>query len=398
MLTMGFGGSSGGSSAIAGASDVAFSNAQNGQTLIYDSGVQKWENSFSSSASTPGIVQLDSFTGATDDDKLTAALSYVQAQTFMPAIQLPARQVTFSQTRTPFSGLKIIGAGPDTGPKNLELSSGKFVAGRVNLNVGTGVNSWWYGTGTYYDIYIGNIAMQYSSGGQFWHQPSGTLYACEFHSLTHYGANHVFGTPSAKALLTQVLFSGHWTCLALRDVQFTIGGSDNTFWMGGYLNIGPGSATLGNGKYQIVFDSLSKSNIGDIYVTSEWGWRGVRIGGNSTGLTLNAPRLEGRNANTPCEGNVLRITGGNGITIVNPWIAYGMSDPDATEHGLIEVTAGNVFIDRPVYDRGNLAASVPLVYCSGGKTEIRYAASSDNDTMYVSGGGTILNDTSVVKV
>ncbi|MDB5181094.1 MAG: hypothetical protein JWO54_857 [Candidatus Saccharibacteria bacterium] len=396
---MGFGGNTGGGSAISGASDVAFNNTQNGQTLSYDGTTQKWENTFASSGNTPGIVQLDSFAGANDDAKLTAALDYVQNQTFMPAIQLPARIVTFSQTRTPFSGLKIIGPGPGSGPKNLELSSGKFTYGRVSLNVGTGTNAWWYGTGTYYDIYFGNVAIQYPSGGQFWHQPSGTLYACEFHSLTHYGANHVFGTPAAKALMTQVLFSGHWTCLGLRDVQFTIGGSDNTFWMAGYINIGPGSATLGNGRYQMVFDTLGKSNIGDIYVTSEWGWRGVKISGSGSGLTLNAPRLEGRNASTPCDGNVLRITGGNGVTIVNPWIAYGMDSPDPTEHGMIEVTGGNVFIDRPVYNRGTAATSVPLVYCSGGKVEVRYAASSTNEVMYVDGaGGTVLTDSSVSVV
>ncbi len=101
---------------------------------------------------------LDSFAGSTDDAKLTAALSYAQAQTFIPAIQFPAREVVLSLSRTPFSGMKLIGPGGYGGPKNLELASGKYASGRVRLNVGVGTSSWMVGTGTLYDIFVGNIA------------------------------------------------------------------------------------------------------------------------------------------------------------------------------------------------------------------------------------------------
>lgn len=47
---MTFGGSGGGSSSIAGSSDVALSNPANNEVLAYDSGVQKWKNAASAGA------------------------------------------------------------------------------------------------------------------------------------------------------------------------------------------------------------------------------------------------------------------------------------------------------------------------------------------------------------
>ncbi len=146
-----------------------------------------------------GSVDFDSFAGVNDDDKLSAALSYLGSQTRIPWLQLPARDVVFSRTRTLFSGLKMVGAGQPTGPKNLELSSGKFVSARVLLNVGNGPSSWLVGSGSVYDVTVAGVAFQ--AGGpsaQFLHQPSGTLYACEFSNLNLYGFKHAFGMPGAK--------------------------------------------------------------------------------------------------------------------------------------------------------------------------------------------------------
>lgn len=381
------------SGSIAADSDVTLGSPSGGQVLTYDSGDDKWKNL----AATPGVVQLDSFSGATDDDKLTAALSYAQTQTYIPAIQFPNRTVTLSQTRIPFSGMKLIGPGAPGGPKNLELSSGKFSNSKVELNVGNGTASWMVATGTVYDIYIGNIAFQGGSSSQFWHQPLSTapgLYAAQFDALTFYGFQHVFGQPSNQAALTQVFFTGHWQVIGPNDVQFCIAGSDNAFWTAGYLNIGGNPSVDGANRFLIEL-SVGKTDVGKIYVTCNNGWLGVKCTGDLGGLNFFGGDFEGQNINNPCYGSVIRVEGG-GVSFCGPWTAYAMSNPGTYSHGVIEVTGGNVLVDRPTYERGNTAASVPYVYCSGGKIEVRSAYGMQDTCIAHSAGGTIVVDSSVI--
>jgi len=346
-----------------------------------------------------GVVQLDAYPGATDDDKLTAALADVRAQTKIPAIQFPARTVTLSQTRTYFNGMKLIGPGVN-GPKNLELSGGSLVTHKVMLNVGNGASSWMVGSGSVYDVFVGGLALQAgNSSAQLWHQPTGSLYACQFDNLNIYGFKHAFGMPSAKCLVTQVVFSGHWTVLGGTDTQFTLGGSDCSLWMGGYVNLGSRSSG-GAGRYLMILDSLGKTDVGKVYITSVGGWRGLWCRNNSCKLNFYGGEFEGSNASVPCDGNVIRVDAGN-VAFFGPWIAYGMNAPLATEHALIEVNGGNVLIDRPCYGRGNAAETVPMVYIAGGKAEIRSAAPDGPWTglpRVRKVGGVLVSDSSVTLI
>jgi hypothetical protein len=62
------------------------------------------------SGSSVAGAALDSFSGADDDAKLTAALAYAAAQTIKPAILLTNREYTFAlKSRQVYSGMKIIG-------------------------------------------------------------------------------------------------------------------------------------------------------------------------------------------------------------------------------------------------------------------------------------------------
>jgi len=319
-----------------------------------------------------GVVQLDSYPGATDDDKLTAARADVKIQPRIPPIQFPARAVSLSLTRTYFNGMKLIGPGCN-GPKNLELASGTYVTHKVTLNVGNGASSWMVGSGSVYDVFIGGLAFQAgNSSAQFWHHPTGTLYACQFDNLNIYGFKHVFGMPTSKCLMTQVVFSGHWTVLGNTDVAFTMGGSDCSLWMGGYCNINS-SAAGGGGKYQLVFESMGKTDVGKVYITADNNWRGLWCRSNSCKLNFFGGEYEGRNSGVPCAGNLIRVDAGN-VAFFGPWIAYGMSAPATTEHAIIEINGGNVLIDRPCYGRGTAAETVPLIYVAGGRVEVRSAA------------------------
>lgn len=274
-----------------------------------------------------GYVRLDDFTGSTDDAKLTNALSYAAAQTFIPAIAMPTnRRATFSQTgRAPFSGMKLIG-GPG-GNRNPELSSGKYITSNVTLAVGNGTSSWFVGSGSLYNIYVANIGFQASgTGAQFWHHPSsgGTLYSCRFESLGFNLFKHIFGTASTNCGLTQVEFTGHWTANNARDVQFNLGGSDNQLWMDGYINIGTGQSSELTGdktKFYVVFSTLSNTQVGYLYGSGLNGWNVLKVTGNSDGVDFFGGVFEGYKASGTTSGgqtlanpgNVVRLEGGSAI-------------------------------------------------------------------------------------
>jgi len=321
---------------------------------------------------TPGVVLLDSFAGATDDDKLTAALSYCAAQTQIPAVMLGNRLHNFNLTRTPFSGMKIIG-GPG-GPRNPELAGGKYITSRVKLGCGSGTSSWFVGAATYYDIYIADIGFSGSSGSaaqQFWEQPlgAGSLYACEFHALGFDFMRYVFGRPSSMAALTQVLFTGHWTVNNMWDTQFTIGGSDNDLWMSGYCNLGVSSspAQTGTNGWMTVLSGMTNTRLGYLYASPLNGWNGWKITGNSDGLDIYGGVSEGyKPDNRSAPGSVLRIDGGSGNVFGGNW-GQGMYGGDPNSHGVVEVTGGEWNFWGPEFYRGSVAETVPMIYQSGGR-------------------------------
>lgn len=158
------------------------------------------------------------------------------------------------------------------------------------------------GNGDVHSIYIGNIAFWGMSTSQFWQHTVGSMYPAQFDSLTFYGFRNVFGNATTKCLMTQTCFTGHWQVIGPQDVQFNIGGSDNAFWMGGYLNIGSNPSVAGNGRFLIQFDWLGKTDIGKIYVTAANGWLGVKVTGACPKLNFYGGEFEGQNINDPCYG------------------------------------------------------------------------------------------------
>jgi hypothetical protein len=53
---------------------------------------------------------------------------------------------------------------------------------------------------------------------------------------------------------------------------------------------------VGNGRYLLRFESLSKTNVGPLYVTAHNGWSGILVTGsdsNGPGLVFNGARFEG---------------------------------------------------------------------------------------------------------
>lgn len=343
-----------------------------------------------------GGILLDSFAG-TDDAKLTSAIAAQKAAAGMPPIVLGARNHRFNQTRPLYSGLKLVGSRP-SGPKNLELSSSNYVPSRVTLGsaLSSGAASWWVSPGSnIYDVFMADFAVSGNAGSsvhQFIDYPisSGTLYACEFRSLSFNFMRSVFGRKDRPCALTQVVFSGHWTANNLWDTQFTLGGSDNLFWMGGMINIGPSSSPVQTGRYadndyEIICSSLSNTNIGYIYMTALNGWRGLKITGSSgNGLFFYGGVYEGYKStgtvlSGPAPGSVIRIEGGSGA-FYGPSIGQGMNNPDAGEGGLVHMTGGEWSFNSATFYRGSMAETVPCIYHRGGRLLVSGATRRQNES------------------
>lgn len=341
-----------------------------GDTSWYD-----WAKSVDE-ATLRGPLWLDSFQNTagnlTDEQLLTDAFAYMQAQTYAPTLMLGPRLHTFTTTRVPFNGMRI--SGVPSGMKNPEISN--FMAGtRVQLDVGIGTSSWMNGNGAQRrSIYIGDISFTASgTNTQFWEQSVNDIFPATFHSLAFLGFKHVFGQPAAKALMTLVSFTGVWLILSPQDVQISVGGSDNLFWCDGRANVAGNNSVAGNDRYLIHCDFLDKTTIGaGLYITAQNDWRGIKVlGSDSYFLNFVGCILEGQNAGDPCFGNIVRIQGAN-VNLNGIRFAHGMSSPTAGENGIVEVTGGDVTAIGCGYERATgVAETVPMFYCSGGRCSVK---------------------------
>jgi hypothetical protein len=334
------------------------------------------------SGTIPGLVQLDSFSGTNDDDKLTNALSYVAAQTQKPAIMFPARFVSLTQSRTMFSGMKLIGP-PVSGFQNPEQGGGGLNPTRVRLNCGTGSSSWLIGTsGDIFDVAIRDLSFESTNANtQFIHYTTaqGTLYCCNFHNLGFLAFRNVLGNESAALAMTLCSATGDWNMNAARGTQVYLQGSDNVnLWTGGSLNVGPaGNGTnLGGGAYLVKIQT-QKSNIGNVYITADDNWRALQLSGSTTnqqGTRLTGWVIEGRNTADPSVGALVKVSGGN-WSMRGVCLNYAMSSPstytDATDRGYVHMTSGALFLDDISVDRATgVADTVPVAFISGGELAV----------------------------
>lgn len=299
--------------------------------------------------------------GDTDETKLTLAIAEQTSNNGSslnyPPIILPNRPLSFTTPRSAYSGLKIIGA-YKTGQNNAELNSGNYSGSEITLggSISSGTSSWWNGTGDVYNVFMADFAVQGSQGSslhQFWDQPSGTLYACEYNSLTFNFMRGVMGRKDRKCLMTQVFLTGTWTINNIWDTALYVGGSDCGFWDGGYLNMGPSlspaqTGTYADNDYEIHFDSMGKSTVGFIYASMMNGWRGAWISGAGTELTINGGVYEGYKPNrvngllsSPAPGTVMRIDDG-AVNLNGTHFGQYMDNPDAAENGGVQINGGEV--------------------------------------------------------
>lgn len=354
-----------------------------------------------------GVVEMDSFPGANDDAKMLAALTYAAAQTRVPAIRLRHGVTTLANSYDMFTGMKVVGAGTENIAFGEEVSSGKAVISKIRFTGASGASSLFKSSATINYVTFANLAFHGDADCQIF-QSTGNVYGGQFHNLNFYGCLAAFGNATNKFLMTFSHFTGFWTVNAPAGTQFWLGGSDNTLWMGGQANIGGNPTTAGAGLYLAELQGLSKTNVGYAYITANNGWRGLRTSGDCTGLTLYGGVYEGQNDGDPSHGNLIRCEGTGTVRIRDPFLAYGMTSPAGTEHGIVEVACsanGQVLLDGFTYRRDNdVAETVPVAYVSGGSLRVTNGMADKQYNTWTglprvqSAGGTLTNDASVTAL
>lgn len=331
------------------------------------------------------------FTGTTDDARLTSALTWAAAQTYKPTIVLDEmRTYTFSQSRNLFSGLSI--SGPDR-PQDQARSS-KPIGNQVNLRM----NGGWFNLAqaqtfgcAFTNLSLdGNASSRLVAG-----HASNVLWTSVFRDISCQNAASVLGSSAVKLLNTACTIDGWWNVNNVQDRAFNLGGSDTYFKPSQMLLDSPPDLMVDSG-FLLSYSQQAKGELSGLYCTAD-GHSGILLTGGSTMFTRNV--VEGRNANTPCSGALIRVVGGR-HTLRDNFLNYAMTNPAATgrnDAGVIHIESGNVVVDGVQYDRAAAATdTTPLIYAGPtAKVRVSNVLANFTPTVLKHATATVVTDSSV---
>ena len=273
-----------------------------------------------------GMAPLDSFSGATDDAKMAAALSYVGGQTYKPTLVLANRSYSFNNTYPlSINGLRI--SGP-LGGMAREFRNNTQVhcpAGGL-FSVVSGVK----------DFYIQGLS--FTGSGMFIKPTSNVLSDCDITECGFVGFNSVY---SGKILRCNF---DRWYVNTASGTQLDVGGSDSSLFMSGNSFM---SGQIASGLPYIRFGSLSQSRVGAMYCTPTHGY-GLNLdaGSDAEGLEFFGWRQTayGQSQGGPT-GAGIRIRNGQAVTF-HGGVLFN-ANTDGTAAGDIECWGGadHVFED-----------------------------------------------------
>jgi hypothetical protein len=181
----------------------------------------------------------------------------------------------------------------------------------------------------------------------------------------------VLGSSTTPLLNTACTLDGWWNVNNVRDRAFHLGGSD-TFVKPSQMLLDSPAGMLPASGFLLSLHDQSKGEVSGLYCTAE-GHSGLLLRGGS-GVTVRGNVVEGRNADAPCNGALVRIEGGTWLLRDNV-LNYAMADPAATgrdDGGVVHVAAGTVLVDGVFHDPATgVGEDVPLVHVTAGRVRVR---------------------------
>lgn len=258
---------------------------------------------------TDGTIPLDSFSGGSDDSKLTAALAEQRNAKYKSTITYGPREHVISGNYAAITGTRF---GPAFPQMVEQARGGDPYAGIIKYR-GKGT-MWALPAGNQFGLSLdgvfegngkGSFFIDSDSGGVFW--VSAIKNAC----FTNW--ERVCGNKKKFLITMSTLFDGHCNINNGFGPAIWVGGSDSALFTGIRSNIDSPPANRpidDNLAWHMILDGLQKSNVGDAYITAQKTWNGVKVMGDTGGLRLNGTLIEGKNAADPCTGLLLSHEGG----------------------------------------------------------------------------------------
>lgn len=318
-------------------------------------------------AATGGGTQYDlplsSFSGADDDAKLSAFMSYAMQQDYrgLTVVLDEARQYNFTQKQPLYSGFSIRGSGRPAD----QLRSGSPTSNKVRIRTDGG---WFYlNQGQTFSCAFQGLSIDGNSSTRLLDgHSSNVLWTSVFRDCTSVNAANVLGSESNRLLVTACLVDGFWNVNNSQGPAFTFGGSD--FYFNPTMMLLDTNDGLGASDYIFRSDYLSNSYIENIYMTNE-GHRGFLLSGG-TGARSNWIKdcvIEGRNPTHESPGALIVCTGGKHMLRDN---RYAFAMGSSSDGGVIQVDGGRLSVLGGEY-QPSVAESVPFIRVNGGHCRVR---------------------------
>lgn len=314
------------------------------------------------------LVNLSSFAGLNDDERLTAAMAYCAAQTYRGTTILldEARQYNFAQRQPLYSGFSLMGGYM---PHDQDRS-GNPQANEIYLRTAGG---WFYlNQPQTFSTSFKNLTLNGGASQRLLDGGSNVLWTSVFRDITAVNLGNVLGSVSAKLLNTACVLDGFWNVNNIQQRAWVLGGSDTRLAFSSALIDSPGGG-FPNATYLLEYSSQSKTPTRNLYITAEANHSAIYIGSGSSGhLTFTDCSIEGRNAGSPSNGRLVRVQGTNSrVTFRDCWFAYAMANP-GTSLGVIEANGGSVLLDGCTYARAtSVAETVPFFTATAGNHIVR---------------------------
>lgn len=317
--------------------------------------------------------RLSDFSGATDDAKLAAFMSYASSQTMRGITLLldEARDYTFTQQQPLYSGFSIQGMHrPQDQPR-----SSLPIGNRVRLRMSGGGKRGWFtvpaGTNTF-GVSMQNLSIDGDISSYLVQGSSGVLWTSVFRDISSQNSWSVLGDVTTKLLVTACAIDGWWNVNNLRSRGFVLGGSD-FYFNPSMMLLDSGPEFMADSEYMWHFSGQSNTWMKNIYQTCD-GHAGFLFDGSGQNVWVKDSVFEGRNANTPCPGALFRVGGGQ-LSVKDCRLAFAMTNPSATgrsDAGVVHQTGGDLTLSGVTYQRATgVAENVPLLYVSAGKARVR---------------------------
>lgn len=266
--------------------------------------------------------------GLSDDQMLTAFMSYAGAQTHTGIACLldESRAYTFSQVRNPYNGFALVSPFPGNGDQDRSGHPNPFT---VTVNCAGG---WLNCNGKLvYDVVLSGLSFNCGSS-TYLVENSGSPWLWRFNDIGFQNGIGVFGSSTRAVGQDAISFTGTWNINAVRDCAFNMGGSDSSFSPTLLLLDAPNTGYLPVTGYLARFNSLTFCRVANWLVTCDQHSGLLVSGSNNSGVFMSSCTWQGRNATTPCFGALIRINGGM-LSMNQCHLDYAMTSPATSGHG-----------------------------------------------------------------